>query len=130
MPGAAALIGRADGLVTYERIRNYSLILLVLSTSIVVGDVVLGSGHMLATGDVVMTDYLAHWTGGRLLLDGQAGSLYDPAVQLSLQQTVGQPRGLEWFVAPPTAALFYVPFAWLPTAGAPPPGPSSRSRCW
>jgi cytochrome b561 len=64
---------------------------------------------------VVLPDYQAHWTGGRLLLDGRADVLYDPAVQSQLQRThVPGSTGLSWFVSPPVVAALYAPFALLP----------------
>ncbi|SLK01496.1 Protein of unknown function [Arthrobacter sp. P2b] len=62
-----------------------------------------------------MPDYLAHWTGGRLLLMPGIGSLYDPEVQSALQSTsVGTDVPLSWFVSAPVVAVFYAPLALLP----------------
>ncbi len=56
------------------------------------------------------------WPGGRagrLLLDADAGSLYDPAVQSRVQAGVGATQ-LSWFVSPPYVALLFSPFGALP----------------
>jgi hypothetical protein len=63
------------------------------------------------------SDFLAHWTGGRLLLDGDATQLYDIAAQQALQAQTAEDnyslRGL-YYVNPPFAALYFLPFALLP----------------
>jgi hypothetical protein len=54
-----------------------------------------------------------------MLLQGHTSDLYDPAVQQSLQRSIGsRPSELAWFVAPPFVAAVYVPFAVLPYLGA------------
>ncbi|MFJ5860708.1 glycosyltransferase family 87 protein [Pseudarthrobacter sp. NPDC092439] len=61
-----------------------------------------------------LPDYLAHWTGGRLLLDG-ADNLYDPAVQSDLQgRQLGDEVPLAWFVSLPVVAALYAPLALIP----------------
>jgi hypothetical protein len=99
---------RVDALLDRQRLRNYSLIILVF------GAVVLIAAALVAP-DKVLTDYVAHWTGGRLLLDGRGGALYDGSVQLDLQrQALGQTDNFAWFVSPPFVAVLYAPLAALP----------------
>lgn len=106
---------RIDALITRERIRNYSAIFVLLSFAALLLSALLGDFPLTATGSVFLPDYLAHWTGGRMVLEGRAGSLYDPAVQSGLQQMmVPGVDGLSWFVGPPFSALIYVPFALIP----------------
>jgi hypothetical protein len=59
--------------------------------------------------------FLAHWTGGRLVLQGQGADLYDPAAKSALQvQSAGATKYLSWFISPSLTALMFVPFATLP----------------
>jgi hypothetical protein len=117
LPLAVAAVSRLDTLITRERVRNYSLIFLVLGAAAVVLNVALGPYPMTAAKEVAFPDYVAHWTGGRLLLEGRVDSLYDPAVQAELQRReLPESSGLFWFVSPPPAAFLYLPLAALPYA--------------
>jgi hypothetical protein len=109
------LVSRVDSLITRERVRNYSWILLITSLVVAVPHAALGRFPVALSGEIVFPDYLAHWTGGRLLLEGREDMLYDPAFQLEFQRAAvpGTP-GLSWFVSPPVAAGMYLPLAWLP----------------
>jgi hypothetical protein len=117
LPLAVTTVARLDALITRERVRNYSLIFLVLGAAAVVLNVALGPYPMTAAREVAFPDFVAHWTGGRLLLDGRLESLYDPAVQVDLQRReLPASSGLFWFVSPPPAAFLYLPLAALPYA--------------
>lgn len=109
------LVSRVDSLISRERVRNYSWILLITSLVIAVPHAALGRFPLALSGEIVFPDYLAHWTGGRLLLEGREDMLYDPTFQLELQRAAvpGTP-GLSWFVSPPVAVAMYLPLAWLP----------------
>jgi hypothetical protein len=109
----------ADRLLTARNVRVGSLVLLALSLAMLVLNVVLGDAPLTLIGTPVLPDFLAHWTGGRLLLDGRADVLYDAAVQLDLQRPMTSgATGIAWFVSPPFAALLYAPFALLPYGAA------------
>jgi hypothetical protein len=106
---------RCDVLIDRERVRNYSLIFLVLGSVALLVNVLCGDFPLTLAGGAVLPDYLAHWTGGRMILDGQLVSLYDPAAQARLQhELVPGSVGVSWFVSPPVAVWLYVPLAWLP----------------
>ena len=97
-----------DRLITTDRVRGYSTIFLALSL------LASTAVSFVRPGDLV-PDYLAHWTGGRMILDGRAGELYDASAQLHVQVgALGPTLGLSWFVSPPFVALLYVPLALLP----------------
>lgn len=104
-----------DGWINTERCRNYSIILIVLGYGLITVSTFLGHLPITAFGDSVLPDYLAHWTGGRLVLDGQLANLYDQGTQFELQvAAVGQTSNLAWFVSPPFVGLLYAPLAALP----------------
>lgn len=113
------LAARLDALLDRERVRNYSIAFLVLGVIASLANVVLGSGLRVLTGNALFPDFLAHWTGGRLLLDGQLEHLYDADFQARLQWAIiGEGDDVSWFVGPPFTAILYAPFAALPFAVA------------
>ncbi|MDN4610770.1 glycosyltransferase family 87 protein [Arthrobacter burdickii] len=60
----------------------------------------------------VLPDYLAHWTGGALLLDGHGTDLYSIERQMGFQESInGTSSVVSWFVSPPLVAALYVPSA-------------------
>ena len=104
-----------DGLLTPARVRVAAWVVVGLCVVAAVLNVALGDLPGTAIGTTFLPDWFAHWTGGRMLLDGHASDLYDPAVQQALQDSVtGGLPVLAWFVSPPVAGLVYVPFAALP----------------
>jgi hypothetical protein len=107
---------RGDRLFTRERLTVYPLAILVFSVALWVANMVLGDPPLTASGSSVLPDFLAYWTGGNLVANGHAASLYDPAVQAELQRSTvsGLRDSLSWFVAPPFAAVLYVPFGAMP----------------
>lgn len=109
----ATVAGALDRLITAERLKLYPLTLLVASTAVMVIAISLGDLPHIAGGEVVLPDFLAHWTGGRMLLDGDSGALYDPAAQGAVQAAEVGDGTLSWFVSPPFAAYLYAPFAVL-----------------
>lgn len=102
-----------DTLTTPQRMRVYPVML------IIAGALGLLAGSLArivdpGTQGAFLPDYLAHWTGGRLLLDA-ADNLYDPAVQSELQaRELGFAVPLAWFVSLPVVAAFYAPLALIP----------------
>jgi hypothetical protein len=96
--------GRVDGLLTPDRLVVYPVVITVLF--VVVWAISLRT-------NLPLPDFLARWTAGRLVADGQAAGLYDPAVQSAVQAAQGA-SALSWFVSPPTVALLFVPFGILP----------------
>lgn len=104
-----------DGVLTPARVRAVAWTVVALCVVAATLNVALGHLPETAIGTVLQPDWFAHWTGGRLLLEGRAGDLYDPAVQQALQDSVtGGRDDLAWFVSPPAAALLYLPFSALP----------------
>jgi len=109
------LVNALDRFISTERCRNYSIIFIVLGYGLIIVPALLGPLPQTAFGATVLPDYLAHWTGGRLVLDGQLSNLYDQRTQFDVQAAaVGQTSKLAWFVSPPFVGLLYAPLAGLP----------------
>jgi hypothetical protein len=104
---------RLDALITADRLRVYPVLL------IVAGGLGLAAGSLVRVLDpaaqgAFLPDYLAHWTGGRLLWDDPE-NLYDPGIQNQVQsETLGATPHLAWFVSPPIVAALYGPLALIP----------------
>ena len=109
----AAAAGAVDRLITAERLTLYPLTFLVMGAVILGATILIGDYPHIAGGEIVLPDFLAHWTGGRMLLDGDTAHLYDPATQLLVQSGEVGRGTLSWFVSPPFAAALYAPFASL-----------------
>ena len=107
------LVQALDRLITPERLRNYPMIFIVLGalmTAVSSAQRVIDPGAQGA----FLPDYLAHWTGGGLLLSGEREGLYDPAIQLGHQVTaLGPTAYLAWFVSPPLVAALCAPLSVL-----------------
>lgn len=97
-----------DGLLTKQRVRAYPLLLLAAFLPALV---ISWFGF---SDQLPLPDYVARWTGGRLLLEGQASLLYDPAGQSQLQAGELGASRLSWFVSPPFVAGIFAPLAALP----------------
>jgi hypothetical protein len=62
------------------------------------------------------SDFLTHYTAGRMVLAGDSSHLYDPSVLAAAQEAaLGAPLDRPSpFLLPPAAALIFAPFALLP----------------
>lgn len=110
----AILVRRIDSFITPDRLRVYPLIFAFMSGVALLATSVTRVLLPAAQGSF-LPDYLAHWTGGGLLLAGESGALYDPQVQQQFQAAaLGPVTRLAWFVSPPAVAAFYAPFAVMP----------------
>lgn len=115
MKSVQELPGRADSLIVRTRVRNYSLIVVAMGSIALLLNATLAGFPVALSGDVVLPDFMAHWTGGRLVWLGLVDDLYDPAAQTSVQvAAVPTTPGLAWFVSPPLTALLFLPFGALP----------------
>ncbi|MHC6592111.1 glycosyltransferase family 87 protein [Arthrobacter sp. C152] len=108
------VVQRVDRFITPERLRLYPLFFAVASAVGIALSTAVRISNPGAQGPF-LPDYLAHWTGGSLLLEPASGNLYDPERQSAFQtESVGTEVPLSWFVSPPVVALFYAPLALLP----------------
>jgi len=108
------MIGAIDRIITLDRLRAYAGGFLCAGLLTLIATIVFGNWPHVMGGGIVAPDYLAHWTGGRMLLNGQTSQLYDPTAQLVTQRhEVGAGGQLSWFISPPFAAALYAPLALL-----------------
>lgn len=102
-----------DRLITPDRLRNYPLILIIAGSLGLLAATIIRITDPVVHG-AYLPDYLAHWTGGRLLWD-DSQNLYDPRTQSQVQsEAIGTSVGLSWFVSPPIVAFLYAPLALIP----------------
>lgn len=110
---ASSLAAATDSIISPQRLLVYPLAVLAVSVLVMGAAISLGDMPHIAGGEVVLPDFLAHWTGGRMLLDNDTGTLYDPAAQAAIQTKALGEGSLSWFVSPPFVVYLYAPFALL-----------------
>lgn len=98
----ARIARTADGWITPDRLRGYPIVFIAMSVAML---------GMTLLHPPITADFLAHWTGGRIVLDGNNGAMYDPDAQAAVQSGLTPNGALSWFVAPPFVAYAYTPFA-------------------
>src|SRR5688572_4617460 len=104
----SAWIHRLDRLLQPERTTVYPLLILILWPLAWMFTMLIGSQPM-------MVDFVARWTGGRMLTAGGGDHLYDPLAQIAYQVDLfGQEGALSWFVGPPFEAVLLTPLGLLP----------------
>lgn len=112
----AALAAATDRFLSPQRLLVYPVAVIVTSVLLMGVAIGLGDFPRVVGGEVLLPDFLAHWTGGRMLVDGTMGTLYDPVAQAVVQARAvggGSDGSLAWFVAPPFAVYLYAPFALI-----------------
>jgi alpha-1,2-mannosyltransferase len=103
-------------LLTWKRARNYSLVVGLIYLSAWAYFSFAGTAPLNRLGEPLGGDYIAFHTAGRMLLNGRASELYDPAAVREVQAdtTLHQIPGLyDPIRNPPFFALVFVPFAAL-----------------
>jgi alpha-1,2-mannosyltransferase len=119
--------GRVSGFVRGMRGTNWSgllykagavagVMLLALTLWIGLPTSFRGTGITDRDGNRRGTDFLTHYTAGRMVLAGDARDLYDAPVQAAAQKAaINAPLDRPSpFLLPPAAALLFAPFALLP----------------
>jgi alpha-1,2-mannosyltransferase len=96
--------------------RSYALIAGAILWAGWLASILLGKGNRDAAGQVLGVDFLAFYTGGKLVNSGQSAELYDLRAQQVVQrQVAGEEWGdLDIYFNPPFYAWLFMPFALLP----------------
>ncbi|WP_164512593.1 glycosyltransferase family 87 protein [Nocardioides baekrokdamisoli] len=98
--------------LTPHRLRLYPAAFLAGSVILLGFTTIVGLVSPTALPGGLAPDFLAHWTGAKLLIHDTA-HLYDPTVQAAIEhRRAGDP--LAWFVSAPVEAALFVPLGLLP----------------
>jgi hypothetical protein len=110
---------RSGDWLTAERIRGYSLILILLTLLAVIGWTVLADGWIDRNGKPIGTDFSNVYAAGILTLQGHAANAYDPALQHAMEQAVFDGRDVPFYGwhYPPFFFAIAAIVAALPYAG-------------
>jgi alpha-1,2-mannosyltransferase len=108
-------IASGDPFLNPKRLR-YALIAGALLWAGWLGSILLGTGIHDVFGQLIGNDFLAFYTGGKILSSGQSAQLYNLSYQYDLQHALIKS---EWsyiymYVNPPFYAWLFVPFTHLP----------------
>jgi alpha-1,2-mannosyltransferase len=109
---------RSGAWATAERVRGYSLVMLVFFGLAIVGWTALSDGLNDIKGKPLGTDFSNVYAAGVLAREGRAGAAYDPAQQHAAEKKVfGQETPFfGWHYPPfflvPAAALATIPYGW------------------
>ena len=106
-------------MLTRERVQRVAVVVLAVNLALYAVVLVRGRFPFDAQGSIVLPDFMAHLTGGALVLEGRARELYSVAAQSAFQEGIThEPGTVNVFLSPPLTASLYAPFALLPYAGA------------
>lgn len=106
------ILFRMDSLLTRKRIAGYCIIAIVVSLLALLVFSTLGICNI---SDLNRSDFLAFYTGGKIVAGGNLDKLYIPDFQGSLQYSEGiKEDQIALFLNPPAYALLMVPLAALP----------------
>jgi hypothetical protein len=110
---------RSGDWLTAERIRDYSLILILLTLLAVIGWTVLSDGWIDRNGKPIGTDFSNVYAAGVLTLQGHAANAYDPSLQHAMEQAVFDGRDVPFYGwhYPPFFFAIAAIVAALPYAG-------------
>ncbi|RIK14717.1 MAG: hypothetical protein DCC50_10365 [Acidobacteria bacterium] len=102
------LVDRIDRLLIPARTTVYPWVVLILWP-------VAWALRMAFGPDPVLVDFVARWTGGRMVVERPPSQLYRPEVQQQYQDHLfGEAGAVSWFVGPPSEAVALVPLGVLP----------------
>jgi alpha-1,2-mannosyltransferase len=78
--------------------------------------ILLGTGIQDVTGQVIGYDFLAFYTGGKIIINGQSANLYNLGYQYDIQHAINLSDWsyLDLYVNPPFYVWLFVPFAQIP----------------
>lgn len=83
--------------LTGDRVRSYSLILLLLSAFAMLGWIALSDGLIDRNGKPIGTDFSNVYAAGVLTLQGKAADAYDPPLQHAMEQAVFGGRDVPFY---------------------------------
>lgn len=105
--------------LTPERIRAYSLIVLVIGIAAVAVWIGLSKGGIDRNGKPLGTDFSSFYAAGSMALEGHAAAAYDFALHHAREQQVfGADTPYYAWLYPPIFFLIAAPLAWLPYPAA------------
>jgi Glycosyltransferase family 87 len=109
---------RSGTWLTPARLRDYPLILLLISIVAAVIWIALADGLIDRQGKPIGTDFSNVWAAGRLVLDGEPAAPYDPVRQHAAEQQAFAPSPVPFFGwhYPPFFLIVAAGLAWLPYA--------------
>lgn len=106
-----------DSLLTIQRVRTYSGVLLAVGLLFDVTSVAMGHPPFHSFGHPLAIDLSNRITAGRILLDGMTAHLYDVSYQNAVQQRLlggSHPEFLDIYISPPFVAYAFAPLAAVP----------------
>jgi alpha-1,2-mannosyltransferase len=109
---------RLDRLLTRERVRAYSGVLLAVMGLLLLASLLGGPPGRDVFGRPYLPDFVGHLTGGWLLQQGAHARLYDPVTQHAVQARFLGNGEADLFLSPPLTALLYLPLTVVPPAAA------------
>jgi len=113
------LLRRLDGLITAQRVRVYSLMLIAAYILGAVGWMASMRHGLDPLGKPLGADFIIFYAASSLALKGQAAAAYMPAIVLAAERAaVAASRGLFLWCYPPTFQLMILPLALLPYKAA------------
>jgi alpha-1,2-mannosyltransferase len=105
---------RSGRWLTAERIRVYSLILLVLYAVAIVGWIALSGGLIDPNGKPIGTDFSSFYAAGAMVLDGRAIDVYDMAAHYARERQIfGEATPYYGWLYPPIFLFAVTPLALM-----------------
>jgi alpha-1,2-mannosyltransferase len=106
---------RSGRWLTAERIRVYSLILLVLYAVAIVGWIALSGGLVDPNGKPLGTDFSSFYAAGAMVLEGRAVDVYDMAAHYARERQIfGEATPYYGWLYPPIFLFAVTPLALMP----------------
>jgi alpha-1,2-mannosyltransferase len=106
---------RSGRWLTAERIRVYSLILLVLYAVAIVGWIALSGGLVDPNGKPIGTDFSSFYAAGTMVLEGRAADVYDMAAHYARERQIfGEATPYYGWLYPPIFLFAVTPLALMP----------------
>src|SRR5882724_11878922 len=106
---------RSGRWLTAERIRVYTLILLVFYAVAIVGWIALSGGLTDPNGKPIGTDFSSFYAAGSLVLEGRAGDVYNMAAHYARERQIfGEATPYYGWLYPPIFLFAVTPLALMP----------------